>query len=186
MHSYGFNLPAAGKTGTSHDAWFAGFTTKLLCIVWVGPDDYQDLKVEGAHAALPVWAEFMKKAAHKHRMYRDVADFKIPEGVVSAQIDPESGQLATSACPKAQNGVLPGWHATGFVLPLAPGWIHPDCRMGCSGALRSRDAPPIPTQPTSNLPPPPGSPQVAQDQSPQQEQKPKKSGFFDKLKSIFK
>jgi penicillin-binding protein 1B len=99
--SYGFNLPAAGKTGTSHDAWFAGFTSKLLCVVWVGLDDYQDLKVEGAHAALPVWAEFMVHA-HKHRAYRDVTDFAVPDGVVSAQIDASTGLLATSACPRVQ------------------------------------------------------------------------------------
>ena len=32
---YGFNVPAAGKTGTSHDGWFAGYTSELLCVVWV-------------------------------------------------------------------------------------------------------------------------------------------------------
>ncbi len=97
----GFTLPAAGKTGTSHDAWFAGFTSKLLCIVWVGQDDYQDLKIEGAHAALPIWAEFMKRA-HKHRAYRAVAEFDMPDGVVSSQIDPLSGELGTPSCPKLQ------------------------------------------------------------------------------------
>ena len=43
-----FNSPAAGKTGSSHDAWFAGYTSNLLCIVWVGNDDYTDIKIEGA------------------------------------------------------------------------------------------------------------------------------------------
>ena len=45
----GFTLPAAGKTGTSHDGWFAGYTSNLLCIVWVGYDDYSDLRLSGAH-----------------------------------------------------------------------------------------------------------------------------------------
>ncbi len=99
VRSRGFALPAAGKTGTSHDAWFAGFTTKLLCVVWVGLDDYQDIKMEGAKAALPIWTEFMKKA-HRHRAYRDVTDFAVPDGVVSAQVDADTGQLATSACPR--------------------------------------------------------------------------------------
>jgi penicillin-binding protein 1B len=58
----GFMEPAAGKTGTSHDAWFAGFTTNLICIVWVGNDDYTDVKLSGALAAAPIWAEFMKRA----------------------------------------------------------------------------------------------------------------------------
>ena len=44
----GFRVPAAGKTGTSHDGWFAGFTSELLCIVWVGFDDNRELDLEGA------------------------------------------------------------------------------------------------------------------------------------------
>ena len=98
VRARGFTLPAAGKTGSSHDAWFAGFTSKLLCIVWVGFDDYRDVKLEGAKAALPIWTEFMKRA-HQHPQYRNVTPFEAPEGIVSADIDPESGQLATSACP---------------------------------------------------------------------------------------
>ena len=58
----GFTPPAAGKTGSSHDGWFAGYTSNLLCIVWVGYDDYSDLRLSGAQTAAPIWAEFMKKA----------------------------------------------------------------------------------------------------------------------------
>ena len=47
VRDLGFTAPAAGKTGTSHDAWFAGFTSNLLCIVWVGNDDYTDIKIAG-------------------------------------------------------------------------------------------------------------------------------------------
>ena len=60
VRNMGFISPAAGKTGTSHDAWFAGFTSNLLCVVWVGNDDYTDFELEGAHAAAPIWATFMK------------------------------------------------------------------------------------------------------------------------------
>lgn len=98
--SRGFGLPAAGKTGTSHDAWFAGFTSKLLCIVWVGFDDNQELPLEGAKAALPIWTEFMKRA-HRYREYRGVQEFTPPDGIAVVDIDPLSGQLATSACPKS-------------------------------------------------------------------------------------
>ena len=70
-------------------------------MVWVGFDDNRQLKLEGAHSALPVWAEFMKRA-HEHREYRNVSEFEAPAGVVSAQIDPASGQLATAACPKVR------------------------------------------------------------------------------------
>ncbi len=48
VRSRGFTLPAAGKTGTSRDGWFAGFTSKLVCVVWVGFDDAKDLNLEGA------------------------------------------------------------------------------------------------------------------------------------------
>ncbi len=98
VHARGINFPAAGKTGTSHDGWFAGFTSKLLCVVWVGFDDNRELNLEGAKSALPVWAEFMKRA-HEHRRYRNVTEFTAPAGIESAQIDPESGKLATGNCP---------------------------------------------------------------------------------------
>ena len=97
----GFTLPAAGKTGTSHDGWFAGFTSRLICIVWVGFDDNQELGIEGARSALPIWTEFMKRA-HRHRQYRNVTPFEPPDGIVVARVDPATGALATSGCPGAQ------------------------------------------------------------------------------------
>jgi penicillin-binding protein 1B len=101
VHSYGFNLPAAGKTGTSRDGWFAGFTTQLLCVVWVGFDDNRDLKLEGAHSALPIWAEFMKRAA-QYRPYKDARPFPQASGIVSAEICNDSGQLAGPYCPRVR------------------------------------------------------------------------------------
>ena len=98
VHARGFNLPAAGKTGTSHDGWFAGFTSRLICVVWVGFDDNRELGLEGAHSALPVWVEFMKRA-HQYREYRNVHDFPAPDGIVTVEVDRETGQLATPACP---------------------------------------------------------------------------------------
>lgn len=56
VRARGFNVPAAGKTGTSRDGWFAGFTSELLCVVWVGFDDNRELNLEGAHSAAPIWA----------------------------------------------------------------------------------------------------------------------------------
>jgi len=83
VRSRGFTLPAAGKTGTSHDGWFAGFTSELLCVVWVGFDDNRELNLEGAKSALPIWAEFMKRAS-KMPSYRDVKMFAPPPGVITA------------------------------------------------------------------------------------------------------
>ncbi|MEZ5353708.1 MAG: PBP1A family penicillin-binding protein [Bryobacteraceae bacterium] len=92
--SRGFRLPAAGKTGTSHDGWFAGFTTELLCVVWVGYDDNRELGLEGARSALPIWTEFMKRA-HSFRPYQRATSFSAPDGVVSVEIDANSGKLAS-------------------------------------------------------------------------------------------
>ncbi len=98
VRARGFMLPAAGKTGTSHDGWFAGFTSKLLCVVWVGFDDYSELGLEGARSALPIWTEFMLKAA-RYKQYGDVKPFTPPSGVVQVGIDPQSGLLAGPYCP---------------------------------------------------------------------------------------
>jgi penicillin-binding protein 1B len=98
VRQHGFLAPAAGKTGTSHDAWFAGFTSNLLCIVWVGNDDYTDVNIEGAHAAAPIWAEFMKKAVALPQ-YSDTNQFSPPEGVDIVSIDRASYLLSDATCP---------------------------------------------------------------------------------------
>ena len=105
VRAKGFTLPAAGKTGTSRDGWFAGFTSKLICVVWVGFDDNRDFKLEGARSALPIWTEFMKRA-HLHREYRNVKEFQAPEGIVTADVDSETGMLATPNCPKVHSEVF--------------------------------------------------------------------------------
>jgi penicillin-binding protein 1B len=94
----GFTAPAAGKTGTSHDAWFAGYTSNLLCIVWVGNDDYTDINIHGAFAAAPIWAEFMKKAVLLPQ-YSDTHSFTPPEGVDMIKIDKTTNLLSDAACP---------------------------------------------------------------------------------------
>lgn len=98
---YKFDVPAAGKTGTSRDGWFAGYTSELLCIVWVGFDDNRDLDLEGAHSAAPIWAEFMKKALD-FREYRDTKPFRAPDGIVTIDVDPLSGMPATPMCPSSR------------------------------------------------------------------------------------
>jgi penicillin-binding protein 1B len=89
--------PAAGKTGTSHDAWFAAYTSNLICIVWVGNDDYTDVKLSGALAAAPIWAEFMNRAI-KLPQYSDVKPFSPPEGVTVTRIDKASNLLVDDSC----------------------------------------------------------------------------------------
>jgi penicillin-binding protein 1B len=97
VRNLGFTSPAAGKTGTSHDAWFAGFTSSLLCIVWVGNDDYTSIDLEGAHAAAPIWAAFMKQAVLLPQ-YSDTNDFTPPDGVQVISIDKTTNLLADDSC----------------------------------------------------------------------------------------
>jgi penicillin-binding protein 1B len=105
VRGMGFTAPAAGKTGTSHDAWFAGFTSNLLCVVWVGNDDYTDIKIEGAHAAAPIWAEFMKHAVLLPQ-YSDTNGFEMPDGVEVVKIDRESNLLSDDSCPDGYNAAF--------------------------------------------------------------------------------
>ena len=94
----GFTRPAAGKTGTTdefRDAWFVGYTPQLLCVVWVGYDDNTSLEMNGSQAALPIWLEFMKKAAIK----LPVQSFDVPDGIVLKRIDPTNGRRANEGCP---------------------------------------------------------------------------------------
>ena len=105
VRNMGFRAPAAGKTGTSHDAWFAGFTSNLLCIVWVGNDDYTDIKLEGAHAAAPIWAAFMKNAVQLPQ-YSDTLEFTPPDGVQVVSLDKVSNLLSDSACPDSYDAAF--------------------------------------------------------------------------------
>ena len=104
VRARGFTLPAAGKTGTSRDGWFVGFTSNLLCVIWIGFDDNRDLGFTGGVTAAPIWADFMNHATALPT-YRDVKDFDPPEGVQSVLVDPESLQLATPNCPTTRQEV---------------------------------------------------------------------------------
>ncbi len=105
VRGMGFTDPAAGKTGTDDDGWFAGFTSNLLCIVWVGFDDNVDLKVEGSKSALPIWTEFMKRA-HELREYRNPEPFEPVEGIVTLGVDPVTQEIATYQCPERRTEVF--------------------------------------------------------------------------------
>ncbi len=115
----GFSRPAAGKTGTTNDysdAWFAGFTPDLLAVVWVGFDHRRPLNLAGAEAALPIWTQFMKAATAG----LPPNPFTPPPGVSLVRIDPQSGFLATSACPETlEEAFYKG------AEPTAPCPLHP-------------------------------------------------------------
>lgn len=91
----------AGKTGTSRDGWFVGYTPNLVCVVWIGFDDNQQLGLTGAEAALPAWTEFINGAIAA-RPELGGRGFECPEGIKFVEIDSEDGLLATLACPNRE------------------------------------------------------------------------------------
>src|SRR5579863_2568042 len=104
MLALSMNRPdIAGKTGTTNDftdAWFDGFTSHLVTVVWVGNDQpTQTLGQgeEGARAALPVWMDFMGSALHGVRVPKDI--FPRPFGIEEARIDPNTGLLVSADDP---------------------------------------------------------------------------------------
>jgi penicillin-binding protein 1B len=88
----------AGKTGTSRDGWFVGYSPNLVCAVWIGFDDNAQLGLTGANAALPAWAEFMKEAVAV-RPDLGGANFECPEGIKFVEIDSSNGLISTVWCP---------------------------------------------------------------------------------------
>jgi len=105
--------PAAGKTGTStdfRDAWFIGYTTEMVCGVWVGRDNFKPIGTDttGGNTAAPIWVSFMKAAHPK----TPVADFVPPPGIVFARFNRMSGLRASpgdaaSVLAPFRRGTLP-------------------------------------------------------------------------------
>ncbi|HKP73784.1 MAG TPA: PBP1A family penicillin-binding protein [Pyrinomonadaceae bacterium] len=94
LRGRGFKFNVAGKTGTSRDGWFAGYTPHLVCVVYVGFDDGSPLGLTGADSALPIWADFMQAALASHTEWQ--GDWQMPAGVEQAEIDPRTGLLAAA------------------------------------------------------------------------------------------
>ncbi|HKN84490.1 MAG TPA: PBP1A family penicillin-binding protein [Pyrinomonadaceae bacterium] len=89
VRARGLKEVLAGKTGTSRDGWFAGFTPNLVCAVWVGFDDGSQLGLTGADSALPIWADFMQVALSEHPEWQ--GDWEMPAGVEQIEINPKTG-----------------------------------------------------------------------------------------------
>ena len=98
VRSSGLPDVVAGKTGTTNDgrdAWFVGYTPRLLALVWVGFDGGEPHGMSGARAALPIWVDFMKQAFDAYPQ----SDFEVPAGISFADIDVTNGKRAARACP---------------------------------------------------------------------------------------
>ncbi|NPA13524.1 MAG: PBP1A family penicillin-binding protein [Aquificae bacterium] len=100
-------FPVAGKTGTTNDytdAWFAGFSTNLTTVVWVGYDFKKTIgkKMTGARAALPIWIDIMA-TAHTDKA---VADFPMPYNTIYVPIDMETLKVANAECLENSKEIL--------------------------------------------------------------------------------
>ncbi len=168
----GFTPPAAGKTGSSHDGWFAGYTSNLLCIVWVGYDDYSDLRLAGGVTAAPIWAEFMKKAVALPQ-YANMTEFVQPSGVVDVELDKATNRLATPNCTDD--------YVSAFVAGTEP---HDTCdeQGGIRGFIsRMFGGDKGQPQPVNQAVSPANPADAANQQDPK-----KKKGFFGKVAGLFK
>ncbi len=91
----------AGKTGTSRDGWFVGYTPNMVVAVWIGFDDNKQLGLTGAEAALPAWTDFVREAVVLRPDLGGEA-FERPAGVRFVEVDTETGLLATASCPQQE------------------------------------------------------------------------------------
>jgi penicillin-binding protein 1B len=118
--SLGFNHPYAGKTGTTsnyRDAWFIGYSPRVLSLVWIGFDDGHSTRLAGGDACLPIWTRHMNRI---DGLVADV-DWKRPEEVTDREIDPESGMLATPYCPTTRSETYVAGTEPQSVCPLHAG-----------------------------------------------------------------
>ncbi len=90
VRARGLKATLAGKTGTSRDGWFAGYTPNLVCAVWVGFDDGSQLGLTGANSALPIWADFMQVALTEHPEWG--GDWEMPAGIEEVEVNPKTGE----------------------------------------------------------------------------------------------
>ncbi|HEX5708285.1 MAG TPA: PBP1A family penicillin-binding protein [Pyrinomonadaceae bacterium] len=108
----------AGKTGTSRDGWFAGYTPNLVCVVWIGFDDGEQLGLTGADSALPLWVEFMREAVEL-RPELGGERFARPASVSTVEVDAETGLLAGPGCTHRERVAL-----TPALVPSASCFAH--------------------------------------------------------------
>lgn len=104
-NALGKDVTFVGKTGSSKDGWFVGYTPNLVTVVWIGFDDNKDIGFTGGEVALPAWVDFMKQVVDSRPEYGG-KNFVIPAGVTEITIDPETGMLAKSYCPTSEKMIV--------------------------------------------------------------------------------
>ncbi|MDQ1613031.1 MAG: penicillin-binding protein [Pyrinomonadaceae bacterium] len=158
VRARGFKYNVAGKTGTSRDGWFAGYTPNLVCVVYVGFDDGSPLNLTGADSALPIWADFMSAALAAHPEW--TGDWQMPSGIEQASIDPRTGLLAAADSPTKRvelfiSGTAPTQESTAPLDEVLPELLDGTGEDG--GEYDYAPAPVVP--PDGSDPPPPADTQ---------------------------
>ncbi|NTU90923.1 MAG: PBP1A family penicillin-binding protein [Chlorobiaceae bacterium] len=162
---YGFDLEAAGKTGTTQsmrDAWFAGFTPQLVCVVWTGFDDerihFTSMNYgQGARAALPIWALFMKKCYADPELKLENRYFPMPDNIVAV---PVGGGSADPADIYSNNVTFEYYTPKGFARYQSgefSGRVQPS-----GGSAAPQDSSAVPMQAPPTPAPAPVAPPVGQ------------------------
>ncbi len=136
LRKFGTEYPSAGKTGTTEnyrDAWFVGYTPRMVTGVWVGYDKPKNggKGFTGGAVSAPIWGRFMRSVLAD----KPATAFAQPDTVVSCTIDPDTGFLATPECPvKRDEFYIAGTQPTEYCpkhggdsyKPLSPGIQAPD------------------------------------------------------------
>jgi penicillin-binding protein 1B len=143
-------VAVAGKTGTSRDGWFAGYTPNLVCVVWVGFDDGSELGLTGGDSALPIWTEFVRRAVDL-RPELGGREFARPESIAVVEIDPETGARAHPDCPRRERVALTPAYAPAYdcLLHNAPFAVPAGADLLHAAAPAVLASSPAPTAPTS-------------------------------------
>jgi penicillin-binding protein 1A len=193
----GFTLPAAGKTGTTndyHDAWFVGYTPKLVAGVWIGYDQPRTIIANGyaGDLAVPIWGRFMKDATEGD----GAGWYRPPAGITSANICRISGRLPVDGCRAVLTTEDDGSitmrsmvYTEYFVRGTQPIDYCPVHGAGSFGDLVVGTNGDVASPPAAAQPPAPGveAPARAEPQAPadaQQESPKKKRGFWSRFFGI--
>ncbi len=176
--SLGFTRDFAGKTGTTsnyRDAWFVGYSPRILSLVWIGFDDGHSVRLAGGDACVPIWTAHMNRIAG---LVPDV-DWKRPDDVITREIDPASGMLATPYCPTTRREIFVSGTEPASVCPLHAGSGEP------SPLWREGSIPSIPV--VEGMPPSSDEQQPSADDRKEQEhrRKEREKGIRRLLRIIF-
>jgi penicillin-binding protein 1A len=161
----GFRAPAAGKTGTTNDgadAWFVGYTPRMLAAVWIGFDRRQPImaKATGGRLAAPVWARIMKRVIDSRS---SATDWPRPADVIEEWTDPSSGMLLAAGCRPLEGSArrelfvrttvpVPVCPNQGEPLMIDASQIEPpDYEEGLETGLPAAAAPAAAPQPTTEM-----------------------------------